>query len=74
MIVRLKKGPNPINRVTDNYSNDITDLVIQYLGPQQDWHMMQVTPQLLDCDTIEIELCNGNRKKFSNNEFLCLNF
>lgn len=74
MIVKHKRGPNPIHRVTDNNNNDLTNIVIQYLGPNQDWHKNIITPHMLNTDEIEIELSNSVKKKFSSNEILYLNF
>ena len=59
MLVKIKRGPCPINSIIDDDGNDITDKVLPYMGPKFDWHGQQPDPSFFDCETMNIEKFDG---------------
>jgi len=47
MIVKPLKGPSPILQINDGIE-DITDIVLPYLGPNYNWHYTKFSPEFFD--------------------------
>ena len=70
MIVKIRKGPSDILLVTDEDSNDITDTILPYLGPQQDWHKREFKPLFWEKKMLNFELASGEQISFSENDVI----
>lgn len=70
MVVRDRKGPHDVLLIHDEESNDITDVVLPYLGPNDDWHKTLFTPSFWDKNKISFELTSGETKTFDKNEVI----
>lgn len=68
MVVKLRKGPSDILLVTDEDSNDVTDMVLPYLGPQGDWHGKEFKPEFWKKRMLNFELSSGEQETFLENE------
>jgi hypothetical protein len=68
--LKMKRGPSPILLVLDQNNNDITEQVLPYLGPEQNWHNKEYTPSYFEKESITFELCNGEHKTFDKYEKL----
>jgi len=68
MIVTPSRGPMPILCITDKYENDITEKIIPYLGPNNDWHNKKFYPDFFNEELLIIELSNGEKKIFNHSE------
>lgn len=69
-IVKHEKGPPRIFLITDEDKNDITDLVMPYMGPEYNFHDIAYTPSFFDKSEINFELFDGTIKTFKNEEIL----
>jgi hypothetical protein len=38
MLIEPSKGPAPVLQITNNLEDDVTDMVLSYMGPKYDWH------------------------------------
>lgn len=60
MLVRVKRGPCPIESIRDEADNDITELVLPYMGPSFDWYGERPPrPEVFGCKKLTIENSNG---------------
>ena len=73
MIVSPKRGPEYILQVSNEKQNDITSIVIPYLGPNYDWHNKSFTPNFFNCKLLNFELNDGSEKTFYENQIIDLN-
>lgn len=65
LVTKVRRGPAPITAATDGYSNDLTDVILQYLGPRYDWHGNEFSPQFFGVDTLTFRLQDGSFATFS---------
>lgn len=72
LVVKPRKGPNNVLLVLDEENNDITDLVLPFLGPNLDWHKKEFTPHFWKKKTISFELSTGEQKTFSEHDTIQL--
>ena len=68
MAVKHKKGPPKVMAIIEGDKNDITDLVLPYMGPEHDFHDMLYTPAFFKKHEITFELFDGTSKKFGKDE------
>jgi len=59
MIVEPVRGPAPVVMVTNERDEDVTDHVVPYLGPRYDWHQSQIPISFFNCETLTMELADG---------------
>lgn len=69
MIVNHDRGPCPILQVTDGEHEDMTDTVIPYLGPSNDWHNHKFNPKFFGKESMTFELANGEEKTFGEDVY-----
>lgn len=72
MIVKHDRGPCPVLQVTDGEHEDMTDTVLPYLGPSNDWHKHKFNPDFFEKESMTFELANGEEKTFDKNEYFAL--
>lgn len=72
LLVKHKKGPNSILLILDENNNDISDDIIPYLGPNENWHNNEFKPSFWNKDKIIFELSCGERKIFKRDEVIKL--
>jgi hypothetical protein len=72
--VRLKnkRGPSNIVSIYDELGNDIYNMIKEYLGPNEDFHNIEYSPECFEKDKIIFLLMNGNEIEFKNNEIIKL--
>jgi len=58
----IHRGPIPILQIIDDNDNDVTRLVLPYMGPQFKGHgtSMAPTPTLLGYKSLTFEMCTGD--------------
>jgi len=54
-------GPSAIMQVTDENEKIITDIVLQYYGPEQNWHGKNFSPSFFGCKTLTFESFDGTK-------------
>lgn len=64
MIIKIARGPSPILSIKNQDDKDMTDIVMPYLGPKNDWHNNKFTPKFFECKILSFELLNGEIIKF----------
>lgn len=66
MLVKVRRGPCPINTILDEDGRDITNKVLPYMGPKFDWHGQRPDPSFFKCETLNIERLDGTLEIISN--------
>jgi hypothetical protein len=69
-VVVPKRGPLPVLNVIDENNNDISDIILPYLGPNNDWNKYKFTPSFFKSKQLTFELLNGEIKIFNENEVI----
>lgn len=64
MVVRPRRGPTNVLLVTDEDHSDLSDLILPFMGPNQDWHNRQFTPDFWGKKSLSFELSTGDQKTF----------
>jgi len=70
MIIKPKKGPNPLLRILDENELDITQEILPYMGPNFNWHNHHVSPDFFNKKSISFEYINQNKLTFKNSELI----
>lgn len=65
MVARIKRGPTSILTVTTDNNEDVTDQILPYLGPNEDWHGSNFTPQFWNYNMLTFELASGESITFT---------
>lgn len=77
LLVSKKRGPNKIISVcgkkeTNSEFNNIYDIMIQYLGPNHDFHGIKYTPSCLGMHTIIFKFMDDSEKVFVGEQVITL--
>lgn len=64
MVIKIARGPSPILSIKNEDNKDLTDIILPYLGPKNDWHNNKFTPKFFNCKSLSFELLNGEIIKF----------
>jgi hypothetical protein len=72
MLISPIRGPNYILNIKNENDEDITDYVVPYFGHHNDWNGYKFCPQFFNCTELNIELSNGEIKKFNNSETIII--
>jgi len=46
MLIQAPRGPCPIMQVTDDNDEDITDVILPFMGPSYNWHNFRINGQM----------------------------
>ena len=68
MIVKVSRGPRKVLLVYDENQTDITCLLYQYLGPEENFHGEIYTPAFFNKKQLVFEMSNGDEKSYSEND------
>lgn len=68
MVVRPRRGPTNVLLVVDDQSNDVSDDVLPFMGPNQDWHGKEFTPSFWHNKSLTFELATGEQKTFTEHQ------
>ena len=68
MIVSPTRGPSPIMKIINDLGEDVTAVVIPYMGPQYDWHYREFTPSFFDYKSLTFELADGTERTYEETE------
>ena len=64
----LRKGPSSVILVIGDDDIDITDLVMPYMGPREDFHGQEYTPEFFGQKTVIFEMDDSTQKVFRDGE------
>ena len=67
-IVKTSRGPRKIILVSDENQDDISHLIFQYLGPEENFHNEIFTPSFFNKKELIFEMSDGSEKIFKENE------
>lgn len=74
LIVCPKRGPLPMISVKNENGIDVTDNILQYLGPNYDWHKILITPEQLGYKSLTFEYPNETSIFFPEKTILNIHF
>jgi hypothetical protein len=69
-IIKPIRGPNPIIQVINNKDEDVTEQILPYIGPRNDWNNNNIKPSFFEYDSLTFELSNGKEISFAKNDIL----
>lgn len=72
MIVNVQRGPSPVLQISDENLEDITDEILPYLGPSNNWHERKFCSIDFDKKSLTFELSNGEERTFEEEEIIDL--
>jgi hypothetical protein len=72
IVLDHRKGPALVLLVTDENSEDVTTLVVPFIGPKRDWHKREFTPKFWGKKRLYFELSTGENKTFSEEDIIKL--
>lgn len=72
MFIKPKKGPNKIVNIFDQDKNNITQQILPFFGPEQNWHMNNFKPSFWNKEKISFELSSGLIKNFESDQIINL--
>lgn len=68
IVVHQRRGPCSVLLVTDETNEDVTDAILPFLGPNDDWHKKEFTPSFWKKESLTFELASGEQITFSKDE------
>jgi hypothetical protein len=72
MVVKPKRGPRDILLVYNEKYEDISDKIVPYLGPEENWHGSVFKPENFGLNELTFELSNGKQNIFGKNQDIIL--
>lgn len=72
MVTSTARGPVPILQILNEDNIDVTEYIIPYMGPNNDWHNKKYFPDFFNYKSLIFELSNGERKIFNHSETIIL--
>jgi hypothetical protein len=67
-VVKEKRGPADIIVVTDEKGEDVSNKVIPYLGPQENFHGRKFTPEFFGFESMTFITAMGEEQTFSKTD------
>ena len=68
LVVKTKRGPRSVLIVYNENQQDMTDIILPFLGPQEDLHRQDYTPDFFNSCSLTFELSNGSELTFKTGE------
>lgn len=72
IVVKSKRGPRNILIVYDENQKDMTDIILPFLGPYEDLHKQDYTPEFFNSKSLTFETSNGDKLNFKNDDIIVL--
>ncbi len=72
-IITKSSGPSPVIMIFDENMNDVTDLILPYLGPKNDWDGHKFTPKFWNRSKLSFELATCETIEFEKDQIIDLN-
>lgn len=72
--IQGRKGPHvpKVLQIIDEKDNDVTQSLLPYLGPREDWHQIIYQPGSLGFHHLTFNLSDGSHKTFQSDESIVL--
>lgn len=71
-ITKIKRGPKNVLLIYDENQNDVSDDILPYLGPAEDFHNIEYTPSYFNKNELFFELSCGNVKRYEKDKIIVL--
>jgi len=68
LIVTPTRGPAPIMQISNDNGEDVTDIVLPYMGPQYDWHYREFAPRFFGYKSLTFELADGSERTYEDSD------
>jgi len=68
MVITPLRGPKKVLMVSDENSEDVSNMIIPYLGPEENFHGEIYTPKFFEKQELIFEMSNGTEKIFQCDE------
>ena len=68
LIVTPTRGPAPIMQISNDNGEDVTDIVLPYMGPQYDWHYREFAPKFFGYKSLTFELADGSEQTYEDSD------
>jgi hypothetical protein len=72
LLVNVHRGPPKVIMVCDEDDEDVTDEIVKYMGPNEDWHNRKYSPDFWNKNSLTFELMNGETVTFQRNDPITL--
>lgn len=70
MVIKEKRGPLPYLQISNDRSDDVTDFVSKYYGPERNWHNKELSPGFFGFEELTFEMKSCDTKKYNKNEII----
>lgn len=70
VLVKICKGPKKILMIKDEYDNDVTEVVKQYLGPNEDFHGNPCTPKKINFQILHFFTIDDKKFSYKGNDII----
>lgn len=71
-IIKPNRGPIPVISVINENGYDVTEEILPYMGPNNDFHNEKFTPKFFGYDKLTFEMLNGNILNFDSSDNISL--
>jgi hypothetical protein len=69
-LIKVKRGPSPVLQISSENMEDVTNILLSYLGPSYNWHGNEYTPKLLGYKTLVFECADCNEKIYNDDDVI----
>lgn len=66
IVFKHKRGPSPILQVFNENEEDVTDKILEYAGPEYNFHGHKFTPKYWGYKSLTFDLDDGTEKTFTD--------
>jgi hypothetical protein len=68
--IHTRRGPHSVMVIKNENDEDVTDEVLSYMGPNEDWHGQMLTPSELGYRRLQFLYRSGTIKEFDANNVM----
>lgn len=72
MVVKPKRGPKCIIEAVDENDEDMTDVLISYMGPAENFHGTHLSPFYFNKNSITLSMSSGDELKFTGHQAITI--
>lgn len=70
MIIKEKRGPLPYLQISNDNSDDVSDLVSEYYGPERNWHNKEIKPEFFGFEELTFEMKTGETINYKKDQVI----
>lgn len=72
MLVTPSRGPCPVLEITNEDNLEVSETIMQYLGPNNDFHNAKLFPNFFNYKQLNFKMNDGTELTFNNSETIIL--